>query len=512
LYQQHHIAKINNINLKLIKSDDLEDEKPHAQNNLNSEAHSNDEKNSIKSDSSDSEKESIKEEKTDSMKLTGNEIVKSIRRKIRNDSLSNGSEKNVGLKVDFNDSVKKKIRFKKPSSSSIRNDTQELKESEGNESCLSSKFNKDCIIKTVNSNPGGSIKKKLTHQPQSGSFFQKRGSFKEVIDDIDSLNYNIWDFEHKKDTIMQEVYIFVINSVITQGKEPIIIDMVKTKNFINQIQQGYISQNPYHNEIHGTDILQTIFSWFENCNIARVLELGKYDLMAIYTAAVAHDYGHPGFNNNYLMNSKHDIAITYNDKSVLENYHSAETFKILLKPENNIFEDLNYDEFKLLRNRIIESILATDMSMHFHSISKLKGKIDYLEIDHGNNIEKLLKETKNSVFSEQQEVINFLIHSADVSHNSKPWNISKIWSRMIYDEFFHQGDLEKEKGLPVSMFCDRETANISGAQVGFITGIIIPTFQLLVRLFPDLNCTLENLEKNNENWQEKLNLIKEYKK
>lgn len=42
-----------------------------------------------------------------------------------------------------------------------------------------------------------------------------------------------------------------------------------------------------------------------------------------------HDHEHPGFNNVYLMETKDDIAIRYNDVSVLENHHVASTFSLL---------------------------------------------------------------------------------------------------------------------------------------------------------------------------------------
>jgi len=42
-----------------------------------------------------------------------------------------------------------------------------------------------------------------------------------------------------------------------------------------------------------------------------------------------HDFRHFGYNNPFLINSQHKLAIKYNDKSVLENFHVAEAFKII---------------------------------------------------------------------------------------------------------------------------------------------------------------------------------------
>jgi hypothetical protein len=52
------------------------------------------------------------------------------------------------------------------------------------------------------------------------------------------------------------------------------------------------------------------------------------------------------------------------------------------------------------------------------------------------------------------------IKVADLSHTAKDLEIHLKWTERVSEEFFKQGDLEKAKGLPVSMYCDRRTANI----------------------------------------------------
>jgi cAMP-specific phosphodiesterase 4/high affinity cAMP-specific and IBMX-insensitive 3',5'-cyclic phosphodiesterase 8 len=64
-------------------------------------------------------------------------------------------------------------------------------------------------------------------------------------------------------------------------------------------------------------------------------------VMAGFLSSLLHDVAHPGVTNNFLVSIKHQKAIRYNDKSVLENHHCAIAFKLLLDPKNDIFELLS---------------------------------------------------------------------------------------------------------------------------------------------------------------------------
>jgi len=69
--------------------------------------------------------------------------------------------------------------------------------------------------------------------------------------------------------------------------------------------------------------------------------LSDLDLLAGLISCLLSNVGHPGVTNSFLINIKHLKALRYNDKSVLENHHLAIGFKILMDPQNDIFESLS---------------------------------------------------------------------------------------------------------------------------------------------------------------------------
>lgn len=72
--------------------------------------------------------------------------------------------------------------------------------------------------------------------------------------------------------------------------------------------------------------------------------------------------------------------------------------------------------------------------------------------------------------------------------------MQKIWAYKLFEEFFHQGDVEKEAGLKVSFLCDRETTNVAGNQKGFIGFGPMPLFKAIAHICPSKSYIVDRLE------------------
>jgi len=64
------------------------------------------------------------------------------------------------------------------------------------------------------------------------------------------------------------------------------------------------------------------------------------------------------------------------------------------------------------------------------------------------------------------------------------------------NEFWQQGDREKELNLPVSFLCDRKTTTLPNAQLGFMDGLVGPFIGVYIEFFPELSFLKDNLDKN----------------
>lgn len=65
--------------------------------------------------------------------------------------------------------------------------------------------------------------------------------------------------------------------------------------------------------------------------------MSRLQQVATYWSALVHDHEHGGVNNDFLIKTRHPLAITYNDTSPLENHHCASASRLLFSPEYTYF-------------------------------------------------------------------------------------------------------------------------------------------------------------------------------
>ena len=181
-------------------------------------------------------------------------------------------------------------------------------------------------------------------------------------------------------------------------------------------------------------------------NLHEMAQLNYLDLVSCITAAACHDFAHDGWTNSCHVNFVSDRALRYHDLAVQENYHAAESLKILRKPENHFLADVSKDERKLMRKRMIGLILATDCADHEPQLKVLSSIVKSKGITKEKNNGQLLidsSEDPTEKFKSQQMIMNFCIHACDFSTPTRKFDTCKEWTYLLFEEFFLQGDAEK---------------------------------------------------------------------
>uniref|UniRef100_A0AAQ5WWB5 Phosphodiesterase n=1 Tax=Amphiprion ocellaris TaxID=80972 RepID=A0AAQ5WWB5_AMPOC len=235
-------------------------------------------------------------------------------------------------------------------------------------------------------------------------------------------------------------------------------------SFLDSLEMGYSKhKNPYHNLMHAADVTQTIH--YLLLKTGMVHWLTELEIFAIIFAAAIHDFEHTGTTNNFHIQTRSDTALLYNDRAVLENHHVSAAYRLLQGDgEMNILTNLSKDDWRELRTLVVEMVLATDMSCHFQQIKAMKSFLQQPE-----SVDK-------------PKALSLLLHTADISHPAKCWDLHQRWTTSLLEEFFRQGAKEAELGLPFSPLCDRKSTMVAQSQIGFIDFIVEPTFTVLAEM------------------------------
>ncbi|XP_074862391.1 high affinity cAMP-specific and IBMX-insensitive 3',5'-cyclic phosphodiesterase 8A isoform X2 [Carettochelys insculpta] len=220
------------------------------------------------------------------------------------------------------------------------------------------------------------------------------------------------------------------------------------RSWLQVIEANYHSSNSYHNSTHSADVLHATAYFLSKERVKQTLD--PIDEVAALIAATVHDVDHPGRTNSFLCNAGSELAILYNDTAVLESHHAALAFQLTTRDDKcNIFKNMERNEYRTLRQAIIDMVLATEMTKHFEHVNKFV-----------NSINKPL---------------------AALEENGT--------------------DEEKRQNLPVVMpVFDRNTCSIPKSQISFIDYFITDMFDAW-DAFADLPNLMQHLDNNFKYWK-----------
>lgn len=296
----------------------------------------------------------------------------------------------------------------------------------------------------------------------------------------------------------------------------------------------------YHNFRHVTDVLQALFHFLVQIGtlptyplhsaqaetkpkspIAQLLK--PFDALTLLISAIGHDVGHPGVNNAFLVALNAPLAQLYNDRSVLESFHCAAYSQILRRYWPKAFSDA------AMRKLMINSILATDMGLHFKYMSDLGHLQEKIAHDKG-----IIDGWSVKVREEYKDLAcGLLIKCADISNVVSAyalWNVKSTcnnfqarefdcaakWANILTDEFSNQGVMEQELQIPSCLFggppVRDDLIKLGESQIGFMNIFARQLFEAVADILPGMRFAVDEILINKTIWEKKIEETRERKK
>ncbi|KAM9819890.1 cAMP-specific 3',5'-cyclic phosphodiesterase 4C-like [Syngnathus typhle] len=325
--------------------------------------------------------------------------------------------------------------------------------------------------------------------PRFGVNTEQEDELAKELEDLDKWSFNVFqvaDVSNNRPLSCIMYTIFQERELLKNFRIP--ADTFVT--YVMTLEDHYHGNVAYHNSLHAADVTQSTHVLLSTPALDAVFT--DLEILAALFAAAIHDVDHPGVSNQFLINTNSELALMYNDESVLENHHLAVGFKLLHQDNCDIFQNLTKRQRQSLRKLVIDIVLATDMSKHMTLLGDLKTMVETKKVTSSGVL--LLDH-----YNERIQVLKNMVHCADLSNPTRPLPLYRQWTERIMEEFFRQGDKERERGMEISAMCDKHTASVEKSQVGFIDYIVHPLWETWADLVhPDAQELLDTLEENRE--------------
>ena len=311
----------------------------------------------------------------------------------------------------------------------------------------------------------------------------------EAISELQRWNFDVLAYDKK-------TLVLFCNDMINYYDMPELfgISLDKLQNFLVEVSANY-RDNPFHSYFHAVAVMHISFMMLSVASADQLLT--NRDILACLIGSLCHDLDHPGTNNDFHIASLSDLAITYNDRSILENHHAAMVFRLMKNPDCDVLKCLVKEDFKYVRKVMIEVILKTDMVNHFDMVKTLQAVADR-DVPAGEFAFDIDDE------HDRLELACLVVHCADLSNPAYPeFEMTRQWCFRVCEEFARQAEAELKLGLPVAPYMTGLTneTSIAKLQIGFVSYVILPLWKVVGLLFPKANQQEVHCTDNVKVWQ-----------
>lgn len=311
----------------------------------------------------------------------------------------------------------------------------------------------------------------------------KSNPLPETIPGIVDYKFSPWDVEDMEKSVhvlymMKDIFCMATKELYTFRYD--LDDMIR---FTLTVKKNYRNV-PYHNWAHAFSVAHAVYT---------VIKTNKHsftpvECLALFVACLCHDLDHRGKTNAFMVKSASPLAAIYST-STMEHHHFNHTVTILQNEGHNIFKHLTSDQYKQILGDIRQCILATDLALFFGNRARLQEVCDKNEFSWDN--------------TEHRHVLMAISMTAcDLCSMYKPWNVQLQVVNVIMEEFWLQGDEEKSQGLTPMPMMDRDKKDeLPHLEVGFLVGICLPCYELMVQVLPNTKPMVDGARSNLKKWK-----------
>ncbi|CCI48907.1 unnamed protein product [Albugo candida] len=279
-----------------------------------------------------------------------------------------------------------------------------------------------------------------------------------------------------------------------------LVDRSMLLQVLEVIHSRYSSQNPFHNACHAADVMHGLYVLLSITHLKE--STSRHNQFAVLLAAVMHDIEHVGLTNDFLMKSKHRIALENPGKAPMEEMHAVIADNLLQDPQINFLNRLDDTQRTQVLEVVERTILSTALCVQRTLLQDVKQLCEMWQVNGGGDKCPL-------PFDDQLVLLRLAMHVSDIGQTMKPFLVHQKWVYRLNEEQFLQGDMDKRMHLLITpSSCDRSQWNkkqFLESQIVFLERFAAPAIETLSQVpFVEVNYLAQSLSRNVAQWKQQL--------
>jgi hypothetical protein len=297
----------------------------------------------------------------------------------------------------------------------------------------------------------------------------------ETLQDFDAWNFDAVAVNEMIGKIATQV-IYCRMVAVYDLVQTISLDAEKLANFAKKIQSSFSPNVRFNGATRALDMIQAVH-YFHVRGLGGGWSTYSSDrgTLALFTGALVAHCCNPGFTNDFLVKTRHPRALRYNDNAIILNYTLAFVSQTLREKDSNFLAQWSSSSVSRFRAMLIDMVLKLDITRHFPQLGELSAK---LSTD---------QNFPNDIPAERNSMYAFSLRAANLAWCARPVSTFQKWSERHIEELFTQGDLEKQVGVLVSTFCDRDVVQPDKVELSILMIMTTPFLSAFALVFDNKN-------------------------
>eukprot|EP01064_Diplonema_japonicum_P002041 TRINITY_DN11324_c0_g3_i1.p1 TRINITY_DN11324_c0_g3~~TRINITY_DN11324_c0_g3_i1.p1 ORF type:complete len:1250 (+),score=384.87 TRINITY_DN11324_c0_g3_i1:87-3836(+) len=250
---------------------------------------------------------------------------------------------------------------------------------------------------------------------------------------------------------------------------------------------------PYHGGSRATDCM--IVMHFILQALEKTIKFAKEDIMAALICAGILDLDHEGYDDQFIKRAGSMLSMLYSDLYQNTQNNLTVAAELFYNGKLDLLKTLTPDQNK----DVIETVRE---ALFIKANVQMKQPMERLQDFRALAASGADWTTKDNI----RHAITHAVRMTDWSVWGRPQNVHKKWMEKVAEEYYRQGDEELSLGMAPSSFfntCWTTERNLhdltfSRGQATFIDQVVLPLFEEMARLAPDLDCCVADAKANKE--------------